>query len=120
LTLPLKVESYVTILIPIEKGKNKSLKKDKNVAKKDRQEDTSNTKLIDLDSQQNQITHRKSNKDTKGDNEHHHHHLTDSIKGKLQEFIGHLDHVPHFLKDNPFIHTGYRINFHTPKKVLKR
>jgi len=41
------------------------------------------------------------------------------IKEKFHEFIGHLDHVPHFLKDNEFIHSGYRINFHTPKKVLK-
>jgi adiponectin receptor len=49
----------------------------------------------------------------------HDKHFTEQIKDKLQEFIGHHHHVPFFLKDNQYIHTGYRIHFTTPKKVLK-
>jgi len=41
------------------------------------------------------------------------------IKDKIKTFIGHFDHAPDFLKDNQYILTGYRIGFHTPKKVLK-
>lgn len=42
-----------------------------------------------------------------------------NLKHRFQEFIGHFDHTPSFLKYNPFLQTGYRINFNTPKKVVK-
>jgi len=41
------------------------------------------------------------------------------LKYHFKEFIGHLNHTPEFLKYNPFLHTGYRINFNTPGKVVR-
>ena len=42
------------------------------------------------------------------------------IKEKITHFIGHLNEAPTFCVNNGFILTGYRINFSTSKKVLKR
>lgn len=40
-------------------------------------------------------------------------------KQKLQAFIGHIKNAPHHLIDNEYIHTGYRINFNSSKKICK-
>jgi len=93
---------------PVTQRKNKN--KDKT---------TSNPKEKKQPKEKSTSKTNKTQNDKKQNKDDHHHHLTDHIKEKIHEFIGHLDHVPEFLKDNPFIHTGYRINFHTPKKVLK-
>ena len=42
------------------------------------------------------------------------------IKEKITHFIGHLNEAPIFTIDSEYILTGYRINFSTSKKVLKR
>jgi len=75
-------------------------------------------KLSDEDPLMQQRKSTNNNEPIKEENTEKHDFKT-HLKEKFQEFIGHLDHVPAFLKDNEFIHTGYRINFHTPKKVLK-
>lgn len=36
-----------------------------------------------------------------------------------EHFIGHYDEAPSFMKDNEGITHGYRINFNTPKRILK-
>lgn len=43
-----------------------------------------------------------------------------SFVEKIQHFIGHISEAPHYIRDNEYIHSGYRINFSSPKKVLKR
>lgn len=58
----------------------------------------------------------------KEDHEHSgdHHGLSSKIKEKLDHFIGSFKDSHHWLQDNHHIKSGYRINFNTPKKVLKR
>jgi len=46
--------------------------------------------------------------------------LIHSNEEKTKEFIGHISQAPAYARDNIYIHTGYRINFNTPLKVLKR
>ena len=43
-----------------------------------------------------------------------------NLKEKIQHFIGMSAQAPDYLRDNAYIFTGYRINFHSPKAVLKR
>lgn len=42
-------------------------------------------------------------------------------KGKesLKAFVGHIKKAPHFIVDNEYIQRGYRINFHTKKRICK-
>ena len=35
------------------------------------------------------------------------------------EYIGHYEQAPGYMKDNEGITHGYRINFNTPKKIIK-
>ena len=42
------------------------------------------------------------------------------LKEKITHFIGHSNEAPTFTIDSEYILTGYRINFSTSKKVLKR
>ena len=46
--------------------------------------------------------------------------LASQIKNKITHFIGHLHEAPDFSIDSEYILTGYRINFSSSKKVLKR
>lgn len=43
-----------------------------------------------------------------------------NFKQKLQHFIGMHSEAPNYLKDNDYIISGYRINFHSFGKVIKR
>jgi len=45
--------------------------------------------------------------------------LTQQLKDKLNHFVGHLHQAPEYMIDSAFILTGYRINFSSPKKILK-
>lgn len=44
-----------------------------------------------------------------------------SYKGKQQlaAFIGHIKKAPHYIVDNEYIQHGYRINFHSKRKLCK-
>ena len=87
------------------------------------------TKLKDRSSSNKSTTEKRSPNDKKWDklspSESPKHgkdenDFKEQIKEKIQEFIGHYDSAPDFLKDNQFIRRGYRINFSTSKRVLKR
>jgi len=39
--------------------------------------------------------------------------------GAEVSFIGTWDDAPKYAQDNEYIHTGYRINFNTPRKVFR-
>jgi adiponectin receptor len=36
----------------------------------------------------------------------------------VKQLIGSIKQAPHYILDNDYIHSGYRIGFNTPKKVL--
>lgn len=99
------------LILLIDKAKVKYSKVDPKIAKKLSDEEPTIQKRDKPTQEDKNFTEISSEK---------HPALGSQIKHKIKEFIGHLDHVPEFLKDNEFIHTGYRINFSTPKKVLKR
>ena len=40
-------------------------------------------------------------------------------EGPEEEYIGHYEEAPGYMKDNDGITHGYRINFNTPKKIFK-
>lgn len=43
----------------------------------------------------------------------------DKSSSSEEEFIGHYQEAPGYMKDNQDITHGYRINFNTPKKIFK-
>lgn len=112
LTQTPKVSPNLTSLIPLDKTESKKSKKAANIGKEPSQQEVRQRKI------------EKGQTETKPHKEEaHHHHMHDlkeQIGHKIHDFIGHIDHLPDFLKFNKFIHTGYRVNFSTPKKILKR
>ena len=52
--------------------------------------------------------------------DNHEHNLSARIKDKFDHFVGRVKKAPKWLRDNKYIRSGYRVNFNTPKKVLKR
>jgi len=96
--------------------KNKNKKANK-VSDSSAGKDKKNRQSKSSSSSENERKNSEQNENV--DNHHHEHHLAEHLKEKIQEYIGHVKFVPDFVKDNPFIFTGYRINFNTPKKVLK-
>jgi adiponectin receptor len=45
--------------------------------------------------------------------------VSSMIRIREEHYIGHFDEAHHFIKDNDYIHHGYRINFHSCGKILK-
>lgn len=94
-----------------DKFDNKS--KGKTGQNKKKQESTVTKRKVN----KNEVKPKQAESDSLKSNEQQEHtHHTDS---KVKEYVGHSNHSPAYLKYNKFVHTGYRINFNSKKRVFK-